>query len=81
MGGRRGRVNATTAPAGQPNYRQLRHPFTPQSVFSEDEVSNVHDTALRVLEELGVKVLLPEAPRMVRGQFQPKWGRLRPSDR
>jgi len=43
------------------NYRQLRHPFTPQSVFSEDEVMNIHNTALRVLEELGIKVLLPEA--------------------
>ena len=43
------------------DYRQLRHPFTPQPVFSEDRVASMHDTALRVLEELGVKVLLPEA--------------------
>lgn len=60
-GGRRGRSNGPTAPARQPNYRQLRHPFTPQSVFSDDEVNNIHNTALRVLEELGVKMLLPEA--------------------
>jgi trimethylamine--corrinoid protein Co-methyltransferase len=43
------------------DYRQLRHPFAPQPVFSEDRVASMHDTALRVLEELGVKVLLPEA--------------------
>jgi trimethylamine--corrinoid protein Co-methyltransferase len=39
----------------------LKHPFTPQTVFSEDEVNNIHNTALRVLEELGIKILLPEA--------------------
>lgn len=43
------------------NYRQLRNPFTPQSVFSEDEIAKLHDSAMRVLEELGIKVLLPEA--------------------
>ncbi|TGQ23927.1 trimethylamine methyltransferase family protein, partial [Mesorhizobium sp. M00.F.Ca.ET.216.01.1.1] len=44
-----------------PNYRALKNPFLPQPVFSEDQVAAIHDTALRVLEELGIKVLLPEA--------------------
>ena len=61
-GGRRAATSA--APARDPNYRQLRHPFTPQQVFSDDEVANIHNTALRVLEELGVKVLLPEARKV-----------------
>ena len=43
------------------DYRQLRHPFAPQPVFTDDRVASMHDTALRVVEELGVKVLLPEA--------------------
>ncbi|QBY00894.1 trimethylamine methyltransferase [Rhodophyticola sp. CCM32] len=61
-GGRRRRDNAATnTVARQPNYRQLRHPFSPQTVFSEDEVQSIHNTALRVIEELGIKVLLPEA--------------------
>jgi trimethylamine--corrinoid protein Co-methyltransferase len=62
-GGRRGRKtgHGTPALARQPNYRQLRHPFPPQSVLSDDEVSDIHDTALRVLEELGIKILLPKA--------------------
>ena len=42
-------------------YRQLKHPFQPQSVFSDDAISNIHTTALRVLQELGIKTLLPEA--------------------
>ena len=52
---------AETAPKRQVNYRQLRNPFTPQTVFSEDEVAALHDTSLRVLEELGIKVLLSDA--------------------
>ncbi|MCF6232672.1 MAG: trimethylamine methyltransferase family protein [Rhodobacteraceae bacterium] len=61
-GGRQRRQDAATQTVSrQPNYRQLRHPFQPQSVFSEDEVQAIHDTALRVIEELGIKVLLPEA--------------------
>jgi trimethylamine--corrinoid protein Co-methyltransferase len=44
-----------------PNYAHLRHPFQPQKIFTEDEVAAIHDTALRTLEELGMKVLLPEA--------------------
>ncbi|RWF37044.1 MAG: trimethylamine methyltransferase, partial [Mesorhizobium sp.] len=44
-----------------PNYRSLKNPFLPQPIFSDDQVAAIHDTALRVLEELGIKVLLPEA--------------------
>ena len=29
--------------------------------MTEDEVNNIHETALRVLQELGIKVFLPEA--------------------
>jgi trimethylamine--corrinoid protein Co-methyltransferase len=42
-------------------YRQLRHPFTPQSIFLQDGVARIHEMALRVVEELGIKILLPEA--------------------
>ncbi len=34
------------------------------NVFSDDEIGNMHETSLRTLEELGVKVLLPEARRI-----------------
>lgn len=58
---RKGRNTAARVPSRQPDYRHLRHPFSPQSVFSEDEVQSIHDTALRVLQDLGMKMLLPEA--------------------
>jgi trimethylamine--corrinoid protein Co-methyltransferase len=50
-----------SAPARSIAYRQLRHPFEPQRVFSDDAVANIHATALRLLEELGLKILHPEA--------------------
>lgn len=61
-GRRRGRRARADAPAARrPNYRRLRHPFAPQAVFSDGAVARIHERALQVLEELGVKVLLPEA--------------------
>src|SRR6056297_3368592 len=59
---RRGRTSGrTVAPHRSAVYRHLRHPFAPQSVFSDDEIASLHDTALRVLQELGLRILLPEA--------------------
>ncbi|MEM7643540.1 MAG: trimethylamine methyltransferase family protein [Pseudomonadota bacterium] len=62
---RRGR-QAGTPPVSKrtPNYRQLRNPFPTMDVFSADEMANMHETALRMLEELGMMVLLPEARAM-----------------
>lgn len=51
----------------RPNYRNLRNTFTPQAVFSADEIEAIHETSLRVLENLGIKVLLPEARRILAG--------------
>lgn len=48
------------------DYRNLKNRFAPQAVFSADEVAAIHETALRVLEDLGMKVLLPEARRLYR---------------
>lgn len=60
--GRRRRDAANAAGSHRTvNYRQLRNPFPPMNVFSDDEIAHMHETALRTLEELGMKVLLPEA--------------------
>src|SRR4029077_13644748 len=62
---RRGRTSeAGSESSRRPDYRSLKNPFLPQPVFSDDQVAAIHDTALRVLEELGIKVLLPEARRI-----------------
>jgi trimethylamine--corrinoid protein Co-methyltransferase len=59
---RRGR-GTTDAPASkrQVNYHDLRNPFPVMEVFSTDQAASMHETALRTLQELGMKVLLPEA--------------------
>lgn len=63
--GRRRRARAEeVAPKRDVNYRQLKNPFPTMDVFSADEIANMHDTALRTLEELGMKVLLPEARKI-----------------
>ncbi len=48
------------------NYRRLHNPFTPQAAFSDDQIAEMHETALRILQELGLKVLLPQAQEIFR---------------
>lgn len=56
VGGRSAKQASNSAPnARSEAYRQLRHPFAPQSIFSVEEADRIHDTALRVIEELGMK--------------------------
>ncbi|MDI3335788.1 trimethylamine methyltransferase family protein [Defluviimonas aestuarii] len=59
---RKGRaVRRGDPPVRNVDYQRLRHPFTAQKVLSEDAVAAIHDMALRLLEDLGLRVLLPEA--------------------
>jgi trimethylamine--corrinoid protein Co-methyltransferase len=64
--GRRGRRTAASVSARQisyhPIFNQLPHP----QVFTADQVAAIHDTALRVLEELGIRVLHDEGRRLFR---------------
>ena len=61
----RRRRDRSPAPA-RAGYGQLRHPFAPQGAFSADEIADMHDTALKVLETLGIRVLLDEARAIYR---------------
>ncbi|MFZ1479179.1 MAG: trimethylamine methyltransferase family protein [Paracoccaceae bacterium] len=47
------------------DYTNLTHPFAPQAVFSEDGIATLHEAALGVLEDLGLKILLPEARQIL----------------
>ena len=60
---RKGRSAARSRKAdhsGTPAYVHLQNPFIPQPGFSTDEIANIHETALRILSELGLRVLLDE---------------------
>jgi trimethylamine--corrinoid protein Co-methyltransferase len=61
-GGRNSALRGAGAPSARKvNYHTLKNPFTPQKVFTDDRIEAIHETSLRVLEELGMKVLLPQA--------------------
>ena len=64
--GSRRRGNRGGPEVGQPvdrdvNYRQLKNPFPTMDLFSADQIEDMHQTALRMIEELGMKVRLPDA--------------------
>ncbi|KIC09307.1 trimethylamine methyltransferase [Leisingera sp. ANG-M1] len=62
---RRGRgAEAAPAPQRYVNYRQLKNPFPLMEVFPAHQIADMHETALKMLEELGMKVLLPEARKI-----------------
>ncbi|MBU6379433.1 MAG: trimethylamine methyltransferase family protein [Gammaproteobacteria bacterium] len=58
---RRGAATASEPPARQSRYRHLVNPFEPLKVFSDDQVADIHASALALLENQGMRVLLPEA--------------------
>ena len=62
--GGEGSANASNRPARQVDYRNLTSPMPVMNAFSEDRAEAIHEASLRVLEELGVKVLLPEARKL-----------------
>lgn len=45
----------------QSAFSRLRRPYAPVEVLSADNVAAIHMAALRVLSEIGMRVLLPEA--------------------
>jgi trimethylamine--corrinoid protein Co-methyltransferase len=55
------RKSRSTKAKGISAAAHLDHPFAPQRIFSDDRIGDMHDLALKVLEDLGMKVLLPEA--------------------
>ena len=62
--GRRSRSSrASTALTHQRNvnYRNLKNPLIRQPAFSEDRLEAIHQNALRVVEELGIRVLNEQA--------------------
>ena len=64
---RRGRRRPASAASAAPvvdrsrSYRHLTNPFEPLKVFSDDHVAAIHEAALSILENNGMRVLLPEA--------------------
>lgn len=60
-GGRAGKRAGASATFEQPPFRQLKIPFEPTRLVSDDELESIHLASLRVLKEIGVEVLHDEA--------------------
>ena len=60
---RRDRRERRGASAGVPRlpWRTVRNPHPPPRVLSEDQVESIHEASLRVLRDIGMKVLSPKA--------------------
>jgi len=56
-GGRAGKRAGASAAFEQPAFRQLKNPFAPTKLVSDDELESIHLASLRVLKEIGVDVL------------------------
>ena len=52
---------APPAPERSLSYRHLQNPFEPLRVFSDDQVAAIHEAALGLLENTGMKVLAADA--------------------
>lgn len=46
-------------------WQQLKMPFNPTSVATEEQMDLIHDGSMRVLEQIGIDVLLPKAREMM----------------
>lgn len=63
-GGRRARADA--GPVQRTDYNHLVNTLAPMQGYSDDQISQIHETALQVLQELGVRVLHDEARRLLK---------------
>ncbi len=67
-GGTRARQNKV-GPQGtvrQMPWRETINPYPPMAIISADQVETIHQAGLRILEELGMRILLPEARAIYR---------------
>lgn len=65
-GGRAGKRAHDAGPFDQPSFRQLKRPFPPTGIVSEDELASIHLASLNVLEQIGMDVLHEGARRIMK---------------
>jgi trimethylamine--corrinoid protein Co-methyltransferase len=58
---KRREVSADTKARSQQAYRHLRNPYAPVAQLSDDQIEAIHEASLTILEDIGIRVLLPEA--------------------
>jgi trimethylamine--corrinoid protein Co-methyltransferase len=54
---RRGRREKAGASIAQLPWEVVRNPYAPMEMLSADQMQDLHDTSIRILKELGIKVM------------------------
>ncbi len=52
-------------PQREVDYRHLQNPFTPHELYRPEQIEQIHAAALRVLSEVGVRILSPTARELL----------------
>ncbi len=52
---------------GHPHHRHLSNPYRPLEILSDEQVEAIHQAALRLLSDTGMRVMLPEARTFLAG--------------
>ncbi len=70
QGGRRGKHSGPQGAGAidQLPFKQPKRHFKPMDLLSEEQIESIHATSLRVLEEIGIEILLPEARELLQSQ-------------
>jgi trimethylamine--corrinoid protein Co-methyltransferase len=65
---RRGGRSGNVAPSGlrQSAWRNVQNPYAPIEVVSPQAIEDIHNASLRILEEIGMDFLLPEARALLK---------------
>jgi trimethylamine--corrinoid protein Co-methyltransferase len=62
----RRRGERTTSSIRQLSWQELRNPFPPIELASADQLEQIHQASLRILAEIGLNFLLPEAREILK---------------
>ena len=61
---RAARTRSTGRRLPQLPWRQVRNPYPPLEILSEEQVEAIHAASMRVLEEIGIELMSPRARRL-----------------
>lgn len=71
---RRGRREKAGATIPQLPWEVVRNPYPPMQILSADQMQDLHDTSIRILKELGVKVMGANARALFARASILSWG-------
>lgn len=64
---RRGRRETAGTTIPQLPWEVVRNPYPPMEILSADQMQDLHDTSIRILKELGIKVMDANARALLAG--------------